>query len=112
MIRPHAFVAMPFGIKPGADGKPIDFNRVYREYIGWSGARASPSDSPALRRARRGRRPDGCARRSPASRSGTDDHARSQSLAGVVGVVGMPESEGPGLSSRTVDDQASRQPCP
>jgi hypothetical protein len=24
---------MPFGIKPGADGKPIDFNRVYREYI-------------------------------------------------------------------------------
>jgi hypothetical protein len=33
MIRPHAFVAMPFGIKPGADGKPIDFNRVYHEYI-------------------------------------------------------------------------------
>ena len=33
MIRPHAFVAMPFGIKPGADGKPIDFNRVYCEYI-------------------------------------------------------------------------------
>jgi tetratricopeptide (TPR) repeat protein len=33
MIRPHAFVAMPFGIKPGADGKLIDFNRVYREYI-------------------------------------------------------------------------------
>jgi tetratricopeptide (TPR) repeat protein len=33
MIRPHAFVAMPFGIKPGADGKPIDFNLVYREYI-------------------------------------------------------------------------------
>jgi hypothetical protein len=24
---------MPFGIKPGADGKLIDFNRVYREYI-------------------------------------------------------------------------------
>jgi tetratricopeptide (TPR) repeat protein len=33
VIRPHAFAAMPFGIKPGADGKPIDFNRVYREYI-------------------------------------------------------------------------------
>ena len=33
MIRPHAFAAMPFGIKPGADGKPIDFNRVYRDYI-------------------------------------------------------------------------------
>ena len=24
---------MPFGTKPGADGKPIDFNRIYREYI-------------------------------------------------------------------------------
>ena len=47
------------------------------------------SDGPALRRARRGRRPDGRARRSPASRSGTDDHARSQGLAGVVG---MPET--------------------
>ena len=33
MIRPHAFVAMPFGIKPRADGQPIDFNRVYREFI-------------------------------------------------------------------------------
>jgi tetratricopeptide (TPR) repeat protein len=33
MIRPHAFVAMPFGTKPGADGQLIDFNRVYREYI-------------------------------------------------------------------------------
>jgi tetratricopeptide (TPR) repeat protein len=31
--RPHAFVAMPFGTKPGADGNPIDFNRVYAEYI-------------------------------------------------------------------------------
>src|SRR5262245_21482241 len=41
--RPHAFVAMPFGIKPGPrdpDGKyldpnleAIDFNRVYSEYI-------------------------------------------------------------------------------
>jgi hypothetical protein len=31
--RPHAFVAMPFGIKLGADGQPIDFNRVYGEYI-------------------------------------------------------------------------------
>jgi tetratricopeptide (TPR) repeat protein len=32
-MRPHAFVAMPFGAKPGADGVPIDFNRVYAEYI-------------------------------------------------------------------------------
>jgi len=31
--RPHAFVAMPFGVKPGPDGEPIDFNRVYAEYI-------------------------------------------------------------------------------
>jgi len=31
--NPHAFVAMPFGVKPGPDGKSIDFNRVYSEYI-------------------------------------------------------------------------------
>lgn len=31
--KPHAFVAMPFGAKPGPDGQLIDFNRVYREYI-------------------------------------------------------------------------------
>src|SRR5215475_12907039 len=29
----HAFVVMPFGIKPGVDGQMIDFNRVYDEYI-------------------------------------------------------------------------------
>ncbi len=29
----HAFVVMPFGTKPGPDGKPIDFNRVYSEYL-------------------------------------------------------------------------------
>lgn len=33
MIRPHAFVAMPFGVKSGADGVPVDFNRVYTEYV-------------------------------------------------------------------------------
>ncbi len=32
-MKPHAFVAMPFGTKPGQDGQPIDFNRVYTEYI-------------------------------------------------------------------------------
>lgn len=32
-MQPHAFVAMPFGTKPGADGQTIDFNRVYAEYI-------------------------------------------------------------------------------
>ncbi len=32
-IKPHAFVAMPFGVKPGPDGQLIDFNRVYVEYI-------------------------------------------------------------------------------
>ena len=33
-IRPHAFVVMPFGSKPGPDGQLIDFNRVFAEYIG------------------------------------------------------------------------------
>lgn len=32
-MKAHAFVAMPFGSKPGHDGQPIDFNRVYVEYI-------------------------------------------------------------------------------
>ena len=32
-MKPHAFVAMPFGIKPGPDGQLLDFNRMYAEYI-------------------------------------------------------------------------------
>lgn len=32
-VRPHAFVAMPFGRKPGPDGTEVDYNRVYRELI-------------------------------------------------------------------------------
>lgn len=28
-MKRHAFVAMPFGIKPDAGGNPIDFNRIY-----------------------------------------------------------------------------------
>ncbi len=32
-MKPHAFVAMPFGEKPGADGQLIDFNGVYRDLI-------------------------------------------------------------------------------
>lgn len=32
-IKPHAFVAMPFGTKTGPDGEPLDFNRVYAELI-------------------------------------------------------------------------------
>lgn len=32
-MKPHAFVAMPFGTQPGHDGTPIDFNRVYTDYI-------------------------------------------------------------------------------
>jgi tetratricopeptide (TPR) repeat protein len=32
-MKPHAFVAMPFGNKPGPDGQAIDFNRVYEEYL-------------------------------------------------------------------------------
>ena len=31
--RAHAFVAMPFGRKPGPDGTEVDFNRVYHELI-------------------------------------------------------------------------------
>ena len=29
----HAFIAMPFGTKPGSDGQPIDFNRIYAELL-------------------------------------------------------------------------------
>ena len=32
-MKPHAFIAMPFGTKPGHDGQPIDFDRVYAELI-------------------------------------------------------------------------------
>ena len=32
-MKPHVFVAMPFGTKPGHDGKPIDFNRIYDDYL-------------------------------------------------------------------------------
>lgn len=32
-MTPHAFVAMPFGSKPGADGKNIDFNLVFSELL-------------------------------------------------------------------------------
>lgn len=32
-MKPHAFVAMPFGTKPGHDGQLIDFTLVYEEYI-------------------------------------------------------------------------------
>ena len=29
----HAFIAMPFGTKPGADGRDVDFNRIYSELL-------------------------------------------------------------------------------
>ncbi len=32
-MKPHAFIAMPFGTKPGHDGQPINFDRVYAELI-------------------------------------------------------------------------------
>ena len=32
-MRYHAFVAMPFGKKPGPDGSVIDFDRVYTELL-------------------------------------------------------------------------------
>ena len=33
MIKPHAFVAMPFGKKAGRDGKEVDFKVVDREIL-------------------------------------------------------------------------------
>ena len=33
MSKGVAFIVMPFGLKPGPDGKNIDFNRVYEEYL-------------------------------------------------------------------------------
>jgi len=32
-LKPHAFIAMPFGVKPGHDGALVDFDRVYAELI-------------------------------------------------------------------------------
>jgi tRNA splicing endonuclease len=32
-MKPHAFVAMPFGVKKDSQGNEIDFNRVYTELI-------------------------------------------------------------------------------
>ncbi|GKS68286.1 hypothetical protein W03_02900 [Nitrosomonas sp. PY1] len=32
-MRPHAFVAMPFGLKKDGQGNEIDFNRIYNELI-------------------------------------------------------------------------------
>jgi tetratricopeptide (TPR) repeat protein len=32
-VKPHTFVAMPFGVKQDSQGNEIDFNRVYRELI-------------------------------------------------------------------------------
>ncbi len=32
-MKPHAFVAMPFGVKKDSQGNEIDFNRVYAELI-------------------------------------------------------------------------------
>ena len=32
-MTPHAFIAMPFGTKPSADGAPIDFNLICAELL-------------------------------------------------------------------------------
>jgi tetratricopeptide (TPR) repeat protein len=32
-LKPHAFIAMPFGTKPDADGQPLHFNRIYAELL-------------------------------------------------------------------------------
>src|SRR5665213_1281435 len=65
-------------------------------FRGGPSARAAPSDGPALRRASGGRRPDGCAGRSPSPRQGAFDHAGSESL---VDITVVPEGEGAGLSA-------------
>lgn len=51
--RPLAFVALPFGLKPGPDGYPIDFDRVYVELFrpaleeaGFAVFRADSEDVP------------------------------------------------------------------
>lgn len=33
LTKPHAFVVMPYGTKPGPDGKPINFNLIFEQYI-------------------------------------------------------------------------------
>src|SRR5215472_17414325 len=50
---------------------------------------------------------DGRAGRSPSPWPGADDHSRSQ---GMVGVLGVPKSQGAGLPARTVDDPAPGSP--
>jgi hypothetical protein len=32
-MKPHAFIAMPFGKKPGLEGTPIDFNAIYKDLL-------------------------------------------------------------------------------
>ena len=32
-MKPHAFVAMPFGTKPNHEGTAVDFDRTYAELI-------------------------------------------------------------------------------
>jgi hypothetical protein len=32
-MKPHTFVAMPFGTKPGPTGTMIDFNAIYNDLI-------------------------------------------------------------------------------
>jgi hypothetical protein len=82
---------------PGRAGADI---LAYREDPAFAVARALglSSDGPALRRTRRGRRPDGGARRSLSPRPGTDDYAGRQGMAGGAGV---PEDQGPRLYLRT-----------
>ncbi len=32
-MKPHAFIAMPFGVKPGPDGQAIDFDHIHTELL-------------------------------------------------------------------------------
>src|ERR1700752_1010055 len=73
------------------DGEPggasANFAGLSRKSLvlrGQSGVGAAPSDGAALRRARRGRRGDGGARRSSASGPGAAPPARSQGGAGAA----------------------------
>ena len=71
-MTPHAFVAMPFGTKPGADGTPIDFNRIYAELLDAGAAGRRLRGLPRRRRAARRRHPHrhvpGAAGRRPGAR--------------------------------------------
>ena len=48
-MKPHAFIAMPFGVKKDSQGTEIDFNRVYAELIKPALEAAGPLEHVVLR---------------------------------------------------------------